>query len=212
VYKCHNDIQLNPNEAQYAALWMKAAEQSQSLVTGATLMVPENPASLKLSDLSPEDFYAFNSLTGVEFNREKHGTYSLNELVLELGHLIERDTLRKVELKMLEDKLKQEFGIGQNFSLVEKRNNEIDHLHQELEEVLWRKACRFSDKDKTAIKSMFSIGRGIDHFDKVFHDLDLQSFNAFFDEANSYENRATLIENWLCRKEEEYRKRVNLPT
>lgn len=89
-------------------------------------MVPETPATLKLADLSSEDFYAFNSLPGVELVREKHGNFALNDLVLELGHLIDRETIRKVELKMLEDKLKLEFGVGERFSLVEKRNKEID--------------------------------------------------------------------------------------
>jgi hypothetical protein len=73
-------------------------------------------------------------------------------------------------------------------------------------------AATFDEKDKAVIKGMFSLGRGIDHFDKVFFDLDNQSFEAFFEEANTYDNRNTLIENWLCRKEYEYRNRVNLPT
>lgn len=59
---------------------------------------------------------------------------------------------------------------------------------------------------------MFALGRGLDNFDKVFFDLDKHSFEAFFEEANTFDNRKTLIENWLCRKEEEYRNRVNLPT
>lgn len=73
-------------------------------------------------------------------------------------------------------------------------------------------AATLDEKDKTVIKGMFSLGRGIDHFDKIFFDLDNQSFEAFFEEANNYDNRNTLIENWLCRKEYEYRNRVNLPT
>ena len=59
---------------------------------------------------------------------------------------------------------------------------------------------------------MFSLGRGIDRFDQVFLEIDLKSFEDFFTEANTFDNRTTLLENWICRKEEEYRKRVNLPT
>lgn len=54
--------------------------------------------------------------------------------------------------------------------------------------------------------------RGLDAFDNAFLDIDKQSFSEFFDTANSYDQRMTLLENWLCRKDEEVRRRVNLPT
>ena len=76
----------------------------------------------------------------------------------------------------------------------------------------WRKAAKIDSKDKASIKEMISIGRGVDKFDQVFFDIDMQSFEEFFNEANNTENRMTLLENWICRKEQEYRKRVNLPT
>jgi len=41
--------------------------------------------------------------------------------------------------------------------------------------------------------------------------MDRASFGDFFDKANSYDTRMTLLENWLCRKDEEVRQRVNLP-
>ena len=59
---------------------------------------------------------------------------------------------------------------------------------------------------------MISIGRGVDRFDQAFFKTDMQSFEEFFNEANTFDSRTTLLENWICRKEEEYRKRVNLPT
>lgn len=108
----------------------------------------------------------------MQIDRKKHGSYAVNDLVLELAHLVDRDTIRKVELTMLEQKLKQEFQLGRAFSLVQSRNKEVDYLHQELEEITWRMAATLDDREKAVIKGMFSLGRGLDHFDKVFFDLD----------------------------------------
>lgn len=141
-----------------------------------------------------------------------HGSFAVNDLVVEMSHLLDRDTARKVELKMLEGRLKHEFDLGHNFSLVDRRNKEIDLVHQELEEVQWRKASALNESEKASIKEMISLGRGVDKFDQAFLDTDMKSFDAFFDEANTFENRMTLLENWICRKEQEYRSRVNLPT
>ena len=101
-----------------------------------------------------------------------HSNFSFNDIVLEMSHLIDRDTVRKVELKMLEAKLKNDFQLGQAFSLVQSRNKEVDYLHQELEEISWRMASTLDTKDKAVIKEMFALGRGLDNFDKVFFDLD----------------------------------------
>jgi hypothetical protein len=40
----------------------------------------------------------------------------------------------------------------------------------------------------------------------------MKSFEQFFAEANTFDERQRLLENWICRKEEEYRRRVTLPT
>jgi len=81
-------------------------------------MVPESPSNLKIENLTPEDLYALNNLPGVLIERKKHSNFSVNDIVLEMSHLIDRDTVRKVELKMLEAKLKNEFKLSKAFSLV----------------------------------------------------------------------------------------------
>lgn len=88
----------------------------------------------------------------------------------------------------------------------------MDLVHREFEELSWRMAAKYDDHDKDNITKMFSLGRGLDRFDQVFFNLDMQSFNHFFDEANTYDDRQQLLEKWLSRKEEELRRRVNLPT
>ena len=42
--------------------------------------------------------------------------------------------------------------------------------------------------------------------------MDKESFNNFFDEANNFDSRQILLENWLSRKGEEIKNRVNLPS
>lgn len=164
IYKCHHNLPLSELEKQYSRDWLNKSRESKSLVS-SNVMVPASPAAVRIDSLSPEDFYALNNIPGVEFNRDMHGAYALNELVVELSQLIDRDTIRKVELKMLEGRLKHEFSLGHSFSLVDKRNKEIDLVHQELEEVQWRKAAKLEEKEKSAIKEMLSIGRGVDKFD-----------------------------------------------
>ncbi|MFO0116121.1 MAG: hypothetical protein ACK521_00360 [bacterium] len=110
-------------------MWIKQANESKSLVTGENLMVPDCSSNLKIEDLSPEDLYALNNLPGVQIDRKSHSYFSVNDIVLELSHLIDRDTVRKVELKMLEAKLKSEFQLGDSFNLVQSRNKEVDYLH-----------------------------------------------------------------------------------
>jgi len=112
------------------------------LVAGENLMVPQRPSALKISDMTPQDFYALATIPGVQFDRQTHENFALNDLVLEMAYFVDRDTIKRVELKMLESKLRTDFGLGENFALVEKRNKELDYLHQELEEAQWRLAAK----------------------------------------------------------------------
>jgi hypothetical protein len=56
------------------------------------------------------------------------------------------------------------------------------------------------------------VDRGLDAFENEFLEMDKESFSNFFDEANNFDSRVTLLENWMCRKDEEVRNRVGLPT
>jgi hypothetical protein len=65
--------------------------------------------------------------------------------------LIDRDTIKKTELKLLEKNLKAEFNLSEDFNLVEQRNKELDFVQKEFEEISWRIAATFDDKDKAVI-------------------------------------------------------------
>jgi hypothetical protein len=58
---------------------------------------------------------------------------------------------------------------------------------------------------------MFSITRGKDSFDREYFDNDMKSMNQFISTANSYDQRIQLLEEWVVRKETEYKSRVVLP-
>jgi len=120
--------------------------------------------------------------------------------------------VRKVELSLLEDTLKKKWVLADDFSLVDRRNKEIDLVMHEMEEVTWRTAALFDAREKKFIEDMVFIDRGHDAFENAFLEIDRQSFSAFFDEANNFDSRVNLLENWMCRKDEEVRNRVNLPT
>ena len=43
-----------------------------------------------------------------------------------MGHLLDRNTVKKVELSLLEDNLRTEFDLSDDFKLINARNKEID--------------------------------------------------------------------------------------
>ena len=136
----------------------------------------------------------------------------MNDLVLELSHFIDPETIRKVEVGFLEENLRREWQLAEDFNLIERRNKEIDLVMHEMEEVSWRAADMFDQQEKSYIQDIAFFDRGLDAFDNSFLDMDRESFDNFFDEANNFDSRQILLENWLSRKGEEVRNRVNLPS
>ncbi len=78
---------------------MEQATKTSALLSSADILVPEKPSSLTLAEaLSPEDFYTLNSLSRVSIDGEQRDALALSDVVLELSHFIDNDTVRKVEL------------------------------------------------------------------------------------------------------------------
>ena len=175
-------------------------------------MVPSTPTSLPIKNLSPEDFYTLNTIPRVELLQEKHGEYSLNDLIVEMSHLIDGDKVRDIELGIMQDEIKKEWNLNEDFNLVESRNNEIDLVMREIEEIAWRGSQALTKSEYESVKTMVSIDRNWRAYDKEFYDNDMKSMDAFFAKANNFDDRIKHLENWLCRKELEYNARVNLPT
>ena len=191
TYKVHRDIALTSNEKSYLNAWMTKASRNEALLSQADLMVPEEPSNLTLAEgLNAEDFYTLNSLNRVSLeDAEQRSSIALNDLVLELSHFIDPETIRKVELGFLEENLRKEWRLADDFNLVERRNKEIDLVMREMEEVSWRAADMFDAQEKSYIEDIVFFDRGLDAFENSFLDMDKESFSDFFDEANSFDSR-----------------------
>jgi len=67
---------------------------------------------------------------------------------------------------MLSNRIKEEWGLPKSFQVIETRNKEIGMVLKELEEVAWRMAGMFDERDIDSLKTMFSIQRNRDYFDR----------------------------------------------
>ena len=152
-----------------------------------------------------------NQIPNVCLDREKHGKFALNDLVLELSHFLDEEVINRVEMEVLSSKLTKDWGLPKDFKIIETRNKEIGMVLNELEEVAWRMAGMFDEKDISALETMFSINRNKDYFDKQYFKSDMQSMREFLMSTNSCDNRAKLLEEWVSRKELEIKSRVVLP-
>ena len=135
VYKLDKDVALSDSEKSYLSEWIKQSSEMNCLLPSNETMLPETPSSIMLKALSPDDFYALNSIPKVEFDRKTHGNYALNDLIVEVANFLDGDTVRKVELSVLESNLKKRWNLAEGFRLVESRNKEIDLTLKEMEEV-----------------------------------------------------------------------------
>ena len=63
-------------------------------------MVPIYHSSASYNDLTAEDVYRINSIPNVHVDPEKHGSYALNDLVLELDHFVDGNAASRVEKEL----------------------------------------------------------------------------------------------------------------
>ena len=179
AYKIHQKIPLSNNENKYLNVWMNKSSQTIALLPQPDILVPAEPTKLTLAEaFSADDFYSINALSRVSIqgDDQKHAI-ALSDVVLELSHFIDHNTVRKVELSVLEDNLKDEWKLADDFGLVERRNKEIDLIMREMEETSWRAANVFDKQDKQYIEEFVFFDRGLDAFENAFLDADRKSFD-----------------------------------
>jgi hypothetical protein len=174
-------------------------------------MLPKAPTRLTINDIEAKSLYALNSIARVNLERERHGSYALSDLVLELSHFLDEEVVNKVETELFSERMRLEWGLSKDFRAVDSRNKEIGLVLNELEEVAWRSAGQFSEEDFAHVKGMLSIKRNKDYFDRQYFENDMASLKAFMAEANYYDSRIELVERWVVRKEDEIKARVQLP-
>lgn len=110
-------------------------------------MVPTFHSKYIINDLSAEDIFALNQIPNVSLQRDSHGDFALNDLVLELSHFLDEEVINRVEMHILSEKLNQDWGLPKDFKIIETRNKEIGMVLNELEEVAWRMAGMFDQRD-----------------------------------------------------------------
>lgn len=131
---------------------------------------------------------------------------------MELSHFIDEETVNRVEIQMLSDRVKKEWNLPEDFNIIETRNKEIGMVLNEMEELAWRSTGTFDENEREGLTEMLSTDRNKDYFDKQFYDLDLLSLNEFIDHVNRYDDRIPLLEEWIYRKEKEIQTRMVLPS
>lgn len=213
IYKINQGLSLSINEKAYMKQWSSDIRngKDRNLMNLRDSMLPSGPTKLTIGDIDAKSLYALNSISRVQLERERHGAYSLNDLVVELSHFLDEEVVNKVETEMFGDKLRNEWGLSKEFKVVETRNKEISLVLNELEELAWRSAGQLNQKDLDHIKAMLSVKRNRDYFDRQFYDNDMQSLTAFAEAANMYDDRLQKLERWIVRKEDEFQSRVVRP-
>ena len=213
IFKVNTGSDLSSNEKIYLKQWVADIKERKDRNLGnlRDSMVPPTPTKLTIGEVEAKSLYALNSVSRVSFERERHGLYSLSDLVVELSHFLDEDVVNKIETEIFSDRLRKEWGLSPDFKVIETRNKEISLVLNQLEEVAWRSAGQFDEKDLGHLKAMLSVKRNKDYFDKQFFDTDMQSLDNFVEAANQYDDRIKLLERWIVRKEDEIKSRVVRP-
>jgi len=61
-------------------------------------MLPKTHSKMQLGDaLTAEDIFSLNQVSNVEIDRSQHGSYAVNDLVLELSHFLDEEIINRVE-------------------------------------------------------------------------------------------------------------------
>ena len=214
IYKLYTtDHQLTGNEKKYLQAWIKSIKEDKdrNLLNLRDTMLPATSTKLTVNDIDAKTMYSFNSVSKVSLDRDLHGAFSLSDLVLELSHFLDEEVVNKVETEIFSERLRKEWGLSSDFKAVESRNKEISLVLNELEELAWRSSGTLNEEDLSYIKRMLSVKRNKDKFDKYFYENDIKSLEHFTEAINPYDNRIQYLENWIARKEEEIKHRVNRP-
>jgi len=78
-------------------------------------MLPDIATSMTLKDISAEDMFALNQVPNVQLSRKDHGNFAVNDLVLELSHFLDEDVVNRVELQLMSNRLKKQWGLPEHF-------------------------------------------------------------------------------------------------
>ena len=78
------------------------------------VMVPKHASQLAMSNLSAEDMFALNQVPNVKLSKE-HSKYAMSDLVLEMSHFLDEDLVNRVEVQLVSERLRKEWGLPASF-------------------------------------------------------------------------------------------------
>jgi len=107
LHKLHYNTQLTENEESYKKSWMSELKEKKSIISAKDALLPSKPSSLKVINLSANDLYSLNSISHVNFCPEQLKDFAVNDIILELAHFLDADTVEKVELEIAGQKIKE---------------------------------------------------------------------------------------------------------
>ena len=75
LYKLNKSEELSQNEKSYLRAWLGDITQNadRNILNLRDSLLPKQPSSLSLNDVDAKSYYALNSISKVELNREAHG-------------------------------------------------------------------------------------------------------------------------------------------
>lgn len=79
--------------------------------------------------------------------------------MLELSHFLDEEVINRVETELISQRLRADWDLPKDFKVLEARNKEVSLVINELEELAWRLAGVFDERDSEALVKMFSINR-----------------------------------------------------
>lgn len=124
----------------------------------------------------------------------------MSDVVVELGCLLDGGVVERVD-GMLRG---QEMGLGleglQMHWTASGASKEVALTRLEFEELAWRGSGKVTEEEAARIVDLINLGRYTDDFSH-FKALDKHSFYEFMGIANEQDDRISVVEDWLCRKE-----------
>lgn len=99
IKKIHEGTPLTDLEKNYIKKWLQEISLCPDEDSLRSVMVPKNISTLTYSNLSAWDRYNLNAIPMVSIQPE-HANFALNDLILELSHFIDPNSIQAVFLNM----------------------------------------------------------------------------------------------------------------
>ena len=187
--KIVNNEPLTANQTHFLQLWRKAIVDGNK-----ETLLPINETLKSFGELSTADIHNLHNDLGFTFF-EGCNEFILNDLIFELGQVINTKLILQFEECLLSTSLLDEWGI--ELPLGTKRfdgvNNTKKFLLDKIEKVQWKKALMYSEDELRRIKEVFALDRGITDSDRIMLEHDLEGLDEFLGQVNDLENRDELL-------------------